>query len=60
MAILKYPAVIAETGLSASTVRRLVERGEFPPPLKLSQRAVGWTAESIQQFIQERAAKVAA
>lgn len=59
MAILKYPAVTTETGLSASTLRRMVERGEFPAPIKLSQRAVGWPAEAIQRFIQERAAKVA-
>jgi prophage regulatory protein len=59
MAILKYPAVTAETGLSVSTIRRLIAQAAFPQPLKLSQRSVGFQSDDIQQWLKERAGKVA-
>ena len=60
MSIKKYRDLQADLGLSESTVRRMVERGEFPPPLRLSQRSIGWPEETIEQWLKERAAAAAA
>jgi prophage regulatory protein len=38
------------TGLSKATVYRLIQRGEFPRPLQLSQGAVGWPASAIREW----------
>jgi prophage regulatory protein len=35
------------TGLSRSTIYRLVEKGEFPKPVKLSARVVGWEEDAV-------------
>jgi prophage regulatory protein len=47
--------VIAETGLSKSTIARLEAAGNFPKRIKLSQRVVGWRKSDIDQFIASRA-----
>lgn len=52
--ILRLNEVIKLTGLSRSTIYAYIERGEFPAPIKLGLRAVGWLASDIQNWIQER------
>ena len=54
--ILRMPEVEARTGLSARTIRRLVARGDFPPPIRLSRRTVGWLESEVGAWILERAA----
>lgn len=44
---LKLPSVIEATGLSRSQVYKLIQQGEFPPPIKLGDRAVAWDERSI-------------
>ena len=39
------------TGLSLATIDRMIARGEFPSPLRLSHQAVGWTIESIHAWV---------
>ena len=41
-------------GLSLSTIDRMIARGEFPPPIRLSTQAVGWTSTSIEEWIASR------
>jgi prophage regulatory protein len=41
-------------GLSLSTVWRLVRAGDFPAPIRLSARAVGWTEVSIETWLASR------
>lgn len=55
--ILRLNDVIAITGLSRSTIYAYIERDEFPKPIKLGLRAVGWLASDIQNWIQERIQK---
>jgi len=52
--ILRRPDVEARTGLSRSTIYLLMARGEFPKPVKLSSRAVGWTESAIVTWLQSR------
>lgn len=48
--LLRLPDVIARTGLSKSTIYRLIAAGEFPSPRKLGQRAVAWKASEIAEW----------
>ena len=54
MQIYRIKNVIKVTGLSRSTIYRLMEQGKFPKPIKLSQRIIGFLEEDIDQWIQER------
>ena len=52
--LLRRPEVEAQTGLTRSTIYRLMRAGEFPEPLKLGPRAVRWRATEIESWIAER------
>lgn len=49
--MLREPEVLRVSNLSASAVRRAIERGEFPRPVKLGPRAKGWRASDIQRWL---------
>lgn len=53
-AILRLPAVKANTGLSRSTIYLRVAQGTFPRPVSLGARAVGWVEAEIQEWLQRR------
>jgi predicted DNA-binding transcriptional regulator AlpA len=42
--------------ISVSTIARMVERGEFPPPFKLTEesRLNAWNADVVEAWIRER------
>lgn len=42
--------------VSRSTVWRLVKAGLLPPPIKLSSQAVGWTEQTLLDYVASRAA----
>lgn len=48
---LRLPAVIDKTGLSRSSIYRLIAEGKFPSPVKLSARASAWFEEDINQWL---------
>jgi prophage regulatory protein len=54
--LLRLPAVIAKVGLQKSSIYEMLNRTPpaFPRPLKLSRRAVCWTASSIDAWIRDR------
>jgi prophage regulatory protein len=52
--ILRRRAVEAHTGLSRSTIYLLIQRGEFPPPIRLTRYAVGWKAAEIDAWLAAR------
>jgi prophage regulatory protein len=54
-AILRMPDVRAEVGLSKSTIYALIDRGEFPAPIQLSTRAVGWERKAVELWLAKRA-----
>lgn len=45
--IYRLPEVITMTGLSRSSIYLRVSTDEFPKPVKIGRRAVGWPEESI-------------
>ena len=47
-------AVVALTGLSATTLWRLTRRGEFPKPIRLSAGAIGWLDSEISAWLVHR------
>lgn len=52
--VLRMPELTSRTGLARSTVYKLIQSGEFPKPVKLTRRAVGWLEEDIERFIAQR------
>lgn len=52
--IIRLPAVLARTGLSRSTVYAAMGRDEFPAPLSLGARSVGWLESDIDTWLQTR------
>ena len=45
--IYRLPEVITMTGLSRSSIYLRVSTDEFPKPVKIGRRAIGWPEESI-------------
>ncbi len=54
--LLRLSSVEALTGLKKSSIYDAMKRGEFPPALKLSRRAVCWPESHIQAWIAQRIA----
>ena len=52
--IMKRPAVEAQTGLSRSSLYRKIQAGEFPAPVRLGKRAVGWNSKAVERWINDR------
>lgn len=52
--ILRLPRVEERTGVGKSFIYAAIKAGAFPTPIKLGNRAVGWTASSIDAWIQAR------
>lgn len=54
--ILRRREVERRCGLSRSTIYLRVSRGEFPAPISLGARAVGWVASDVDRWIADRIA----
>ncbi len=52
--MLRAPEVMARTGLSRVTIWRRVKAGNFPAPLILGENSIGWTAQSIEDWLESR------
>ena len=52
--MLRAPEVMARTGLSRVTIWRRVKAGKFPAPLVLGENSIGWTAQSIEDWLKNR------
>ena len=55
--ILRLPAVKARTGLGRSTLYDAMARGDFPQPMKLGLRAVGWIEAEVDAWVEARKAQ---
>lgn len=51
---LRRPAVEAATGLSRSTIYEMMDRGDFPRPVRIGQRAVAWPESAVLAWLSER------
>jgi len=54
MSILRFPKVKEATGLSKSHIYGLIAKGEFPAPVRLSARAVGWQSDAVNDWLTNR------
>jgi prophage regulatory protein len=52
--ILRRRQVEKLTGLARSTIYQYVKAGDFPPPVKLGARAVGWRYADVLVWINSR------
>lgn len=52
--VLRLPQVMARIGLKRSWIYAAVNRGDFPQPVKLSIRAVGWRVADVDAWIAGR------
>lgn len=48
---LRVSGVLAQTGISKTQLYRLIERGQFPRPVKLSDRISVWDADLVDQWL---------
>ena len=51
---LRLRQVVERTGLSKTHIYRLVQRGQFPLPAKLSERVVAWEESAVNKWLAER------
>lgn len=52
--ILRLPEVKQKTGQSRSTIYDKVQRGDFPAPVKIGERAVGWVEAEVDAWVKAR------
>lgn len=52
--ILRLDDVKSRTGLSRSTIYVRIAEGEFPKPILLGPRAVGWLDTEIEDWVARR------
>lgn len=55
--ILRLPGVQYLTGLSRSTIYLRISNGDFPKPIPLGGRAVGWDEKEVEEWLQHQIQK---
>ena len=56
ISILRLPDVIARVGLKRASIYQRMDIGDFPKPIPLGSRAVGWLEHEINAWLQKRMA----
>jgi len=51
MKLLRLRDVIAQTGLSKSTIYRMIKLEKFPAPRQVGERAARWPSSEIDKWI---------
>jgi prophage regulatory protein len=49
--ILRFPDVVSKTGLSKSAIYERIRSAEFPAPVALGPRAVGFVSHEIDRWL---------
>ena len=52
--IIRLKEVLRLCGCSRSTLYEMMERREFPQPVSISQRIVGWHLRDVLEWIESR------
>ena len=52
--IIRPTQLAKNLGISIATLYRMEDRGELPPRVQISRRAVGWLESDINVWLQER------
>ncbi|MCC8468805.1 AlpA family phage regulatory protein [Xanthomonas phaseoli] len=56
----RLPSVLARVGRSRASLYRDIAAGQFPSPVKIGERAIGWDPREVDNWIAERFASVEA
>lgn len=56
LCLIRLPEVRARTGLSRSAIYARMQAGDFPPPVKLGERASAWPEHEVMAWCQARIA----
>lgn len=51
---MRRPEVIHATGLSKTRLTVLEQRGEFPERVRITEQAVGWRSDEVDEWIRNR------
>lgn len=54
--IIRMPAVRDKVHLNKTAIYELIKRGEFPRPVKLTERSVAWVEAEVDAWIAARIA----
>lgn len=49
--VLRLPSVIELTGLSRSSIYLKIHANQFPKPIHLGERTIGWLESDIEKWI---------
>ena len=52
--IIRLPEVKDRTGLSKTTIYRMVKERQFPSSVNLGGRAVGWVEAEVEAYLNQR------
>ncbi len=52
--LLRLPEVKHQVGYGRTVIYQKIKAGEFPAPISLGARAVAWTSDSIENWIETR------
>ena len=56
MKLIRLKSVLSRTGLTRSTLYLMMERNDFPKPLKIAERCVAWPESEIDAWIDSKIA----
>lgn len=51
---LRIKDVIATIGLSRTSIYRMIGEGDFPKPVQLTARSVGWWEADVSRWLEQR------
>lgn len=52
--LIRLPEVQRMTGLRRSMIYALAKRGDFPKPIRITERCVAWPEPAVRTWIAER------
>ncbi|EOX3337795.1 TPA: helix-turn-helix transcriptional regulator [Vibrio cholerae] len=52
--IIRMPELSKKIGCARSTIYAFILRGEFPKPIPLGMRTVGWKESEVDEWIEQR------
>lgn len=57
--LIRLKDLIQLIGLGRSTVYKMISQGLLEPPVRISERTVGWRSSTVQAFIESRKSPIA-
>lgn len=51
---MKISDVVSETSLSRATIYRLIAKGNFPTPIKVSTQRVAWPESAVHDWMEQQ------